>query len=84
MPYPQPGWFYSGRAMLSYTPVSESRPGSRGAFRGSRGYFGGPGAYGYYHLKGLEKRERFIYPIPNFHGKLPRYGHFRFWIPIYI
>ena len=42
-----------------------------------RDYFGSPGGYGYYHLKVLEKRERFIYPIPNFHGKMPRYGHFR-------
>ena len=53
-----------------YPPLLESRSGSRGVSRGSRGYFGSPGGYGYYHLKGLEKRERFIYPIPNFHGIL--------------
>ena len=35
--------------------LSECRSGSRGVSRGSRGYFGSPGGYGYDNLKGLEK-----------------------------
>ena len=32
----------------------------------------------FFKSKPIEKKDRFIYPIRNFHGKLPRYGHFRF------
>ena len=76
--YKYPG--YEASQGWTYTPLSECRSGPRGVSRGSRGYFGSPGGFGYYHLKGLEKLVRFIYPIRKVHGKMPRNHNFRFWI----
>ena len=40
--------------------------------------------YGYYKMKALEKLVRFIYSKIENHATWPRYGNYRFWIPIYL